>query len=89
MGILDTEPHEPHAPRRQINWSAVAVFVTVTIYALAAASGVFGDYRQIGNRVTILETLRESDAVQRERMELKLDKLDDKMDRIIEQRRDK
>jgi hypothetical protein len=85
MGLLDIPPQEIE-PRRRVNWGAVAAVITIVGWMLGAASGFFGDYKRVGERVTILETLRETDALQRERMELKLDKLDDKMDRIIEQR---
>ena len=65
------------ADRPRINWSAVALVVSVALWLIGAASGLFGDYRKIGDRVTVLETQRIHDARRMERVE-------DKIDRILE-----
>lgn len=61
--------------RPRVNWSAVAVIVTLVLWLLGAASGLFGDYRRIGDRVTILETQRTNDNQRMERIENKLDRI--------------
>lgn len=72
--------------RSRLNWGMVAAVLTIIGWLLAAASGAFGDYRDIGNRVTVLETQRvedvrtrdqqrSDDARWRERVENKIDAL--------------
>jgi hypothetical protein len=75
MGILDTEPETE--PRRKVSAGTVAAVITIVGWMLAAASGIFGDYRNIGDRVTVLEIFRQTDAQRQQRLE-------DKIDRILE-----
>lgn len=75
---------------RRANWglviSIVATALTAIGMVLAFSSGVFGDYRKLGERVTTLETQRiedvktrdqqrSDDARWRERIENKIDAL--------------
>lgn len=62
---------------RQVNWGMVAAVLTVLGWVLAAASGAFGDYRQIGDRVTVLETKQDAQTQ-------RLDRIEDKIDRLLE-----
>jgi hypothetical protein len=83
--ILEPRPTSRRL-RPSINWGLVAAALTIIGWLLAAAAGAFGDYREIGNRVTTLETQRsedvkkareqrEEDSHWRERMENKIDLL--------------
>lgn len=74
--------------RPKVNWSAVAVLVTLALWLLGAASGLFGDYRRIGDRVTTLETqriedLRRDEATRQDQVK-RLERLEDKVDRVLE-----
>lgn len=57
----------------RVNWGLVAAVLTILGWLLAAGSGAFGDYRKIGDRVTVLETQRDNDTKRMERIENKLD----------------
>lgn len=63
--------------RKRINWGAVAAVLTIVGWLIAAASGAFGDYRQVGDRVVTLEVQRMNDS-------RRLDRMEDKIDRILE-----
>jgi hypothetical protein len=71
--ITDDEPQ--HTGFGGINWGLVAAVLTIIGWALAAASGAFGDYRKIGDRVTVLETQRANDTQRQERIENKVDRI--------------
>ena len=62
--------------------------VTVALWLIGAASGLFGDYRKIGDRVTTLETQRAED-LRRENADRldnqrRMERVEDKIDRLLE-----
>lgn len=77
---------EAEHSRWRVNWAAVAVVVSVVSFLLMAASGAFGDYRKLGERVTTLEAQR--DGYQRQRAEdiNRMEHIEDKIDRLLERR---
>lgn len=79
---LDLGPSPPHQGRRErrVNWNVVTAVLTIVGWLLIAASGFFGDYRQIDNRVTTLESQRKNDTD-------RLDRIEDKIDRLLERPR--
>lgn len=63
------------APRPRVNWTLV---ITVVLAVLGWIFAGMGDYRRIDNRVTTLETHRTNDTQ-------RLERLENKIDRILEQ----
>lgn len=69
-----------------VNWGAVMAVLTIVGWLIMAASGAFGDYRKIGDRVTVLETQRASDTQRQERNEQRLERIESKLDRALERK---
>lgn len=66
----------PAPPRpRATNWGMVAAILTIVGWMLAGASGVFGDYRNLDKRITTLESQRQNESQRLDRMESKIDRL--------------
>lgn len=75
-------------PRRRLGLGTIIVIaIAVMGWILAGAGGVFGDYRRLNDRVTVLETEqrsnRESTEQRLERIEHSIERMDEKLDRAL------
>lgn len=88
---LGPSPGPGHRQKPRVNWGLVAALLTIIGWLLAAASGAFGDYRKIGDRVTTLETQRIEDVKTRDQQRLEdarwRERLENKVDRLLERGR--
>lgn len=82
-GTVDAVPQR----RRLGVGTIIMVAIAVTGWLLAGAGGVFGDYRRLNDRVTVLETEqrsnRESTEQRLERIEHSIERMDEKLDRAL------
>lgn len=78
----------PPQQKIRINWSAVAVFVTLGLALIGGLSGWFGanarEVREITERLTALESQRAEDVRRMERIERNGERVEAKVDRLLE-----
>lgn len=80
------------ADKQRVNWSAVAVSVTIALWLLGGVSGWFGanakEVKEISARLATLETQRAQDVrqgeIDRQGFINRMDRIEDKIDRIFE-----
>lgn len=98
MAHVDDEEEYPHFPPRglgrrkadqpRVNWSAVSVIFAISVYVFGSLAGWFGanaaEVRKINERLATLETQRYEDVRRMERIERSGERVEDKVDRILQ-----